>query len=87
MSRQDIGKRCLSFESDKEAARASHHTVHQTEDLMRSFKWEVWCHPPYRSDLAPSNYFPFSPDCFWVSGVVRLLSWGFGVLSLPVWAR
>lgn len=33
------------------------HTARQTQDLLQTFKWEVWNHPPpYSPDLAPSDY-------------------------------
>ena len=27
--------------------------------MLQRFKWEVWNHPPYSPDLAPSDYFLF----------------------------
>lgn len=30
-----------------------------TKDLLAKFKWDIFDHPPYSSDLAPSDYYPF----------------------------
>ncbi|GBM72519.1 hypothetical protein AVEN_263464-1 [Araneus ventricosus] len=35
------------------------HTARKTQELLQKFKWEVWSHPPYSPDLAPSDYFLF----------------------------
>jgi histone-lysine N-methyltransferase SETMAR len=32
------------------------HTANQTTATLRSFKWEVFQHPPYSPDLAPSDW-------------------------------
>ncbi len=35
------------------------HSAAQTQDLITSFKWEQVDHPPYSSDLAPSDFHLF----------------------------
>jgi histone-lysine N-methyltransferase SETMAR len=35
------------------------HSARVTEDIMREFRWELLPHPPYRPDLAPSDFFLF----------------------------
>lgn len=35
------------------------HTAAETRDLINSFGWEEFHHPPYSPDLAPSDYHLF----------------------------
>ncbi|GFW79368.1 mariner Mos1 transposase [Trichonephila clavipes] len=35
------------------------HTANCTQELLNSFKWEVFPHPPYSPDLAPSDFHLF----------------------------
>ena len=35
------------------------HSAVQTQDLIASFKWEQMDHPPYSTDLSPSDYHLF----------------------------
>lgn len=35
------------------------HSAALTRDLLQQFKWEVWEHPPYSPDLAPSDFHLF----------------------------
>ena len=35
------------------------HSAHATQELLSNFKWEVFCHPPYSPDLAPSDFHLF----------------------------
>jgi hypothetical protein len=35
------------------------HTVRRTASLMQEFSWEVFIHPPYSPDLAPSDFHLF----------------------------
>jgi [histone H3]-lysine36 N-dimethyltransferase SETMAR len=35
------------------------HAAQKTKDLLGQFKWDVFSHPPYSPDLAPSDYFLF----------------------------
>lgn len=35
------------------------HTARQTQDLLESFRWDVFGHPPYSPDLAPSDFHLF----------------------------
>ena len=35
------------------------HSAAQTQDLITSFRWKQMDHPPYRPDLAPSNFHLF----------------------------
>jgi len=36
------------------------HTVASTNALIKLFNWEIFDHPPYSPDLAPSNYHLFT---------------------------
>ena len=33
--------------------------AHVTQDLLASFKWDLFPHPPYSPDLAPSDFHLF----------------------------
>lgn len=35
------------------------HSARRTQDLLSQFKWDVFIHPPYSPDLAPSDYHLF----------------------------
>jgi len=35
------------------------HSAHVTTALLEKFKWDILDHPPYRLDLAPSNFHLF----------------------------
>lgn len=35
------------------------HSANQTKQLLQSFKWDIFPHPPYSPDLAPSDYHLF----------------------------
>lgn len=35
------------------------HTAHCTVELLEQFKWEIFDHPPFSPDLAPSDYHLF----------------------------
>jgi transposase len=35
------------------------HTATATQDLMTPFGWELFVHPPYSPDLAPSDFHVF----------------------------
>jgi transposase len=36
------------------------HTAARTQEMLELFNWELFDHPPYSPDLAPSNYHLFS---------------------------
>jgi histone-lysine N-methyltransferase SETMAR len=36
------------------------HTAARTRALLEHFNWELFDHPPYSTDLAPSNYHLFT---------------------------
>jgi len=38
------------------------HTTARTNGLIKLFNWEIFDHPPYSPDLAPSDYHLFSKD-------------------------
>lgn len=42
------------------------HTAARTQDLLNHFNWEVFNHPPYSPDLAPSDYHLFSHMKNWL---------------------
>lgn len=35
------------------------HSARQTQDLLEEFRWDVFGHPPYSPDLAPSDFHLF----------------------------
>jgi hypothetical protein len=37
------------------------HTANKTNETLRNFKWEVFEHPLYSPDLAPSGFHLFGP--------------------------
>jgi transposase len=42
------------------------HTAACTNALIKLFNWEIFDHPPYRMDLAPSDYHLFSKMKVWL---------------------
>ena len=42
------------------------HTAHRTVELLEQFKWEIFDHPPYSPDLAPSDYHLFPSLKMWL---------------------
>ncbi|GFS98089.1 mariner Mos1 transposase [Trichonephila clavipes] len=46
---------------------AGPHTANCTQEFRNSFKWEVFPHPPYSSDLAPSNFHLFPKMKNWLA--------------------
>lgn len=44
------------------------HTAQKTTNLLRKFKWEVFDHPPYSPDLAPSDFHLFTKLKDFLSG-------------------
>ena len=43
------------------------HTTARTSDLIKLFNWEIFDHPPYSPDLAPSDYHLFSKMKVWLA--------------------
>ncbi|GFV45555.1 mariner Mos1 transposase [Trichonephila clavipes] len=43
------------------------HTANCTQELLNSFKWEVFPHPPYSPDLAPSDFHLFPKMKNWLA--------------------
>ena len=43
------------------------HTATRTNALIKLFNWEIFDHPPYSSDLAPSNYHLFTKIKVWLA--------------------
>ena len=43
------------------------HTAARTNDLIKLFNWEIFDHPPYSPDLAPSDYHLFTKMKFWLA--------------------
>ena len=43
------------------------HTVARTNALIKLFNWEIFDHPPYSPDLAPSDYHLFSKMKVWLA--------------------
>jgi hypothetical protein len=37
------------------------HTANKTNEMLRNFKWQVLEHPPYSSELAPSDFHLLGP--------------------------
>ena len=47
--------------------KARPHTAPRTNALMKFFNWEIFDHPPYSPDLAPSDYHLFTKMEFWLA--------------------
>jgi histone-lysine N-methyltransferase SETMAR len=43
------------------------HTVARTNALIKLFNWEIFDHPPYSPDLAPSDYRLFTKMKVWLA--------------------
>jgi transposase len=43
------------------------HTVARTNALIKLFNWEIFDHPPYSPDLAPSDYHFFTKMKVWLA--------------------
>jgi histone-lysine N-methyltransferase SETMAR len=43
------------------------HTANRTREVLDAFKWEVFPHPPYSPDLAPSDYHLFPAMKTWLA--------------------
>ncbi|GFX74390.1 uncharacterized protein TNCV_3453381 [Trichonephila clavipes] len=43
------------------------HTANCTQELLNSFKWEGFPHPPYSPDFAPSDFPFFSRMKYWLA--------------------
>jgi len=43
------------------------YTTARTNALIRLFRWEIFDHPPYSPDLAPSNYHLFTKMKIWLA--------------------
>lgn len=43
------------------------HTANRTAELLDSFKWEIFPHPPYSPDLAPSDFHLFPKMKNWLA--------------------
>ncbi|GFX41140.1 mariner Mos1 transposase [Trichonephila clavipes] len=44
------------------------HTAVRTREVLRKFKWDVFKHPPYSPNLAPSDYHLFTTMKKWLGG-------------------
>ncbi|GBN96891.1 Histone-lysine N-methyltransferase SETMAR [Araneus ventricosus] len=44
------------------------HTAVRTGEVSRKFKWDVFQHPPYSSDLVPSDFHLFTAMKKWLGG-------------------
>ena len=47
--------------------KARPHTAARTNDLIKLFNWEIFDHPPYSPDLAPSDYYLFTKMKVWLA--------------------
>ncbi|GFU99843.1 histone-lysine N-methyltransferase SETMAR [Trichonephila clavipes] len=45
------------------------HTAVRTREVLHKFKWDVFQHPPYSPDLAPSDYHLFTAMKKWLGGM------------------
>lgn len=43
------------------------HTANVTREVLESFKWELFPHPPYSPDLAPSDFHLFPAMKKWLA--------------------
>jgi hypothetical protein len=46
---------------------ARRHTAARTNALIKLFNWEIFDHPPYSPDLAPSDYHLFTKMKVWLA--------------------
>jgi hypothetical protein len=46
---------------------AQSHTAARTNYLIKLFSWEIFDHPPYSSDRAPSDYHLFTKMKVWLT--------------------
>jgi hypothetical protein len=46
---------------------AQPHTAARTNALIKLFNWEIFDHPSYRTDLAPSDYHLFTKMKVWLA--------------------
>jgi len=46
---------------------AQPHTAAHTNALIKLFNWEIFDHPPYSPDLAPSDYHLFTKMKVWLA--------------------
>jgi histone-lysine N-methyltransferase SETMAR len=46
---------------------ARSHSAARTNALIKLFNWEIFSHPPYSLDLAPSDYNPFIQMKIWLA--------------------
>ena len=46
---------------------ARRHTAAHTNALIKLFNWEIFDHPPYSPDLAPSDYHLFTKMKVWLA--------------------
>ncbi|KFM68784.1 Histone-lysine N-methyltransferase SETMAR, partial [Stegodyphus mimosarum] len=44
------------------------HSVRVTQRLLQQFQWDIFEHPPYSSDLAPSDFHLFPELKLWLGG-------------------
>jgi histone-lysine N-methyltransferase SETMAR len=65
-----------------------HHTVARKNALIKLFNWEIFDHPPYSLDLAPSDYHLFTKirsgwlpsastptNCSWIESTTGCVTW------------
>ncbi|GBO16096.1 hypothetical protein AVEN_260423-1 [Araneus ventricosus] len=44
------------------------HIAVRSGEVLRKFKWDVFQHPPYSPDLAPSDFYLFTAMKKWLGG-------------------
>jgi len=47
--------------------KARPHTAARTNAVIKLFNWKIFDHPPYRPDLAPSDYHLFTKMKVWLA--------------------
>ena len=67
--KKEIRKKRLGKNVILQQDNARPHTAKKTKKTIEKFKWELLEHPPYSPDLAPSDYYLFSPLKNYLSGI------------------
>lgn len=65
---QNKRRRMLSFGIILIHDNARPHTAGVTQRLLEQFQWDIFDHPPYSPDLAPSDFHLFPGRNIWLGG-------------------
>jgi hypothetical protein len=69
MSEGGVWQWCIMFKNGRTNVHDNTrpHTANHTRELLDHFGWEVFDHPPYSPDLAPSDYHLFTNMTTWLA--------------------